>query len=29
MPLIFYLLGIFAVVIYGGQPTPSGQARTA
>ncbi|EKB8131053.1 type IV pilus biogenesis protein PilM [Salmonella enterica] len=29
MPLIFYLLGIFAVVIYGGQPTPSGQALTA
>ncbi|EBJ5499590.1 type IV pilus biogenesis protein PilM [Salmonella enterica] len=29
MPLIFYLLGIFAVAIYGGQPTPSGQARTA
>ncbi|EDA4184450.1 TPA: type IV pilus biogenesis protein PilM [Salmonella enterica] len=28
MPLIFYLLGIFAVVIYGGQPAPSGLART-
>ncbi|MFP2267994.1 type IV pilus biogenesis protein PilM [Citrobacter braakii] len=27
MPLIFYLLGIFAVVIYGGQPSPAGQAR--
>lgn len=27
MPLIFYLLGIFAVVIYGGHPSPSGQAR--
>ncbi|MFU1868032.1 type IV pilus biogenesis protein PilM [Citrobacter portucalensis] len=27
MPLIFYLLGIFAVVIYGGHPPPAGQAR--
>lgn len=27
MPLIFYLLGIFAVVIYGGHPSPAGQAR--
>lgn len=27
MPWIFFLLGLFAVVIYGGGPTPSGLAQ--
>ncbi|EAR6585341.1 hypothetical protein FHE25_21655 [Salmonella enterica] len=27
MPWILYFLGLFAVVIYGGFPAPSGQAR--